>query len=80
MTKICTIPLKHEWYKKMSGSCFQSKFHEAGVISYSSLLSQIMVYSLFTENTHLMYMLNMSEFVMNVMGSGPKKNAELIIR
>ena len=39
-----------------------------------------MVYSLYAENTHLMYMLNMSEFVMNVIGSRPKKNAELIIR
>lgn len=66
--------------EKMSGSCFQTKFLEAGVISYSSLLSQIMVYSLYTENTHLMYVLNMGEFVMNVMASGPKKNAELIIR
>lgn len=64
----------------MSGSCFQSKFYEARVISYSYLLSQIMVHSLYTENTHSMYMLNTSEFVMNVTGSGSKKNAELIVR
>ena len=64
----------------MSGSCFQSKFYEARVISYSSLLSQIMVHSLYTENTHSMYMLNTNEFVMNVTGSGSKKNAELIVR
>ena len=64
----------------MSGSCFQSKFYEARVISYSSLLNKIMVHGLYTENNHSMYMLNMSEFVINIMGSGYKKNAELIVR
>lgn len=62
----------------MSGSCLQGKFHEARIMSYSSLLSQIIIHSLYIENTHLiLYMLNMSEFVMSIMGSGSKKNAQL---